>query len=47
MLVMIVQAAIPIREIDDRISAMMVLIGVFLWILTFHFGSVLRIINLE
>ena len=47
MLVMIVQAAIPIKEIDERINALMFLIGAFLWIITFHFGSVLRIINLE
>lgn len=47
MLLMIVQAAIPIKETDERISALMFLIVVFLWILTFHFGSVLRIMNLE
>lgn len=30
MLAMIVQAAIPIREIEERISALMFLVGVFL-----------------
>jgi hypothetical protein len=47
MLVMIVQAAIPVREIDDRISAQIVLVDLFLWSFKFHFGSVLKIINLE
>jgi hypothetical protein len=47
MLAMIVQAAIPIKEIDDSIRALILLIEVFLWSFIFHFGSVLRIINLE
>jgi len=28
---MIVQAAVPVKEIDDRISALMFLVGLFLW----------------
>ena len=47
MLVMIVQAAIPVKETDDRISAQMFLVDLFLWNFKFHFGSLLRIINLE
>jgi hypothetical protein len=47
MLIMIVQAAIPVREIDDRISTQMFLVDLFLWNFKFHFGSVLKIINLE
>ena len=31
MLVMIVQAAIPVREIYDKINALMLLVGLFLW----------------
>jgi len=42
---MIVQAAIPVGEIDDKISALMLLVGLLLW--KFHFGSVFKIINLE
>jgi len=44
---MIVQAAIPIREIDDRVSAQMFLIALFLFDFRFHLGSVFRIMNLE
>ena len=40
MLVMIVLAAIHVREIDDKISALMLLIGLFLSNFKFHFGSV-------
>jgi len=47
MLVMIVQAAILVRETDDKISALMHLVGLFLWNFKFHFGSVFKIINLE
>ena len=47
MLVIIVQAAIPVREIDDRISAQMFLVDLFLFDFRFHLGSVFRIINLE
>ena len=46
MLVMILQAAIPIKEIDDRIIALMFLVDLFLWSFKFHFGSVFKIINL-
>jgi hypothetical protein len=44
---MIVQAAIPVREIDDKISAQVLLVDLFLWNFKFHFGSVFKIINLE
>jgi hypothetical protein len=44
---MIVQAIIPVREIDDRVSAAMFLVELFLWNFRFHFGSVFKIINLE
>jgi len=44
---MIVQAVIPVREIEDRISALMFLVGLFLWSFKFHFGSVFKIIKLE
>ena len=47
MLVMIVQAAIPVKEIDDRISALMFLVGLFLWNFKFHFGSAFKIIKPE
>ena len=47
MLVMTVQAAIPVREIDDRISALTLLVDLFLWSFKFHFGSVFKIIKLE
>jgi hypothetical protein len=47
MLVMIVQAVSPIRETEDRISAQEFLIDLFLWDFKFHFGSALKIINLE
>jgi len=47
MLVMIVQAAIPVKETDNRISALMFLVDLFLWNFKFHFGSVFRITNIE
>ena len=47
MLVMIVHAAIPIRETDDRNSAQIFLVFLFLWDFIFHFGSVFKMINLE
>jgi len=47
MLVMIVQAAIPVKETDDRIIALMFLVDLFLWSCKFHFGSVFKIIKLE
>jgi len=47
MLVKIVQAVNPLREIEDRITAQVFLIDLFLWDFKFHFGSVLKIINLE
>ena len=47
MLAMIVQAAIPVKEIDDKISALMFLVGLFLWNFKFHFGSVFKIMKLE
>ena len=47
MLVMIVQAAIPVRENDNRINALMLLVDLFLWNFKFNFGSVLKIIKLE
>jgi hypothetical protein len=47
MLVINVQAAIPIKEIDDKINALILLAVLFLWVLKFHFGSVFRIKNLE
>jgi len=47
MLVMIVQTAIPVKEIVYRISALTFLNGLFLWNFKFHFGSVFRIIKRE
>lgn len=47
MLVMIVQVIIPIREIDERIIALIFLGVLFLCNFKFHFGSVLRIMKLE
>ena len=46
MLVMIVRAAIPVKEIDERFIALMFLIDLFLWSLKFQFGSVFKIIKL-
>jgi hypothetical protein len=34
---MIVQIIIPVREIDDNISAVILFIGLFLWNFKFHF----------
>jgi hypothetical protein len=42
-----VQIAIPLREIDDRIMALMFLVVLFFCDFKFHFGSVFRIRNLE
>jgi hypothetical protein len=47
MLAMIVQAAIPVKETDDRISALIFLVAMFLWNFKFHFGSVFKIMKLE
>jgi hypothetical protein len=47
MLVMIVHGAMPIREIDDQISALMFLVVLFMWIFMFNFVSLVKIINLE
>jgi hypothetical protein len=47
MLVMIVQAVSPMREIEGRISAQEFLIDLFLLDFKFHFGSAFKIINLE
>jgi hypothetical protein len=44
---MTVPAAIRVRETDDKISAIMLLVVLFLWNFMFHFGSVFKIINLE
>jgi hypothetical protein len=40
MLAMMVHAAIPVIEIDDRSSALMFLVFLFLGAFRFHFGSV-------
>jgi len=47
MLVMMVQITIPVREIDDRATAVIFFIVSGLWDLKFHFGSTFKIINLE
>jgi len=47
MLVMVVQATNRVKEIDDRISVLMFLVGLFLWNFKFHFGSIFKIIKLE
>lgn len=47
MLMMAVQATIPVREIDDRTTAAMFFVVSALWDLKFHFGSVFKIRNLE
>jgi len=47
MLVIIVQAINPVREIEGNISAQVFLIDLFLWDFKFHFGSALEIMNLE
>lgn len=44
---MIVQIAIPLREIDDKIIALMFLVVLFFCDCKFHLGSVFRIRNLE
>jgi len=45
--VIIVQTVIPVRETDDKISAVMLLVVSFLSDFRFHFISVFKIINLE
>ena len=47
MWVIIVQAAIPVKETDARISVLIFLVGLFLWNFKFHFGSTLKIMKLE
>ena len=47
MLIAIVQMARPIKEIDDKINALMFTVALFLFALRFHFGSAFRIRNLE
>jgi len=47
MLVMIVHVAIPVTETDDRTSALMLFVDLFLWNFIFHFGYVFKIIKLE
>ena len=47
MLEIIVQAAIPIKEIDDTIIALTFLVVLFLGSFRFHLGSVLKITKLE
>lgn len=47
MLVRIVHITIPVKEVDDRIIAVMVFVVSFLWDFRFHFGSVFKIMNLE
>jgi hypothetical protein len=44
---MIVHSAAPVSEIDDRTMALMFLAFLFLCDWLFHFGSVVRIMNLE
>ena len=44
---MTVQITIPVREIDDKITAVMFFVVSVLWDFKFHFGSVFKIINLE
>jgi len=46
MLAMIVQAAIPVREIDDKINALIFYVRLFLWNFKFHLGLAFNIINL-
>ena len=41
------QAVITVREIDDRISALIFLACLFLWNFKFHFGTVFKIMKLE
>jgi hypothetical protein len=44
---MIVQITIPVKEIDDKTTAVVFFVVSFLWNFKFHFGSVFKIINLE
>ena len=41
------QTPIPIREIDDKIIALMLLVVLFFGSFKFHFGSVFKITKLE
>ena len=43
----IVQAAVSVTKIDDRINALKFLVDLFLWNFKLHFGSVFKIIKLE
>jgi hypothetical protein len=47
MLVIIMQAAIPVRKTNYKISALIFLVVLFLCDFKFHFGSVFKIINLD
>jgi len=47
MVVMTLQAAIPGTEIHDIINARMLWVRLYSWYYKFHFGSGLKIINLE
>ena len=40
-------AAIPVKEIDDRIIALIFVVDLFLWSFKFHFGSVFKIMKIE
>jgi cellobiose-specific phosphotransferase system component IIC len=44
---MTVHITIPVKEIDDKITAVMFFVVSFLWDFGFHFGSVFKIINVE
>jgi hypothetical protein len=44
---MIVHSIAPVSETDDRTIALMFLVVLFLCDWLFHFGSVVRIMNLE
>jgi hypothetical protein len=44
---MTVHSIIPVREIDDRIMALVFLVVLILWDWIFHFGSAFKIINLK
>jgi len=47
MLVITVQATMPVKETDDRTTAAMFFVASGFWDLKFHFGSVFKIMNLE
>ena len=44
---MIVQTAIRVKEIDNRIIALIFLVDLFLRSFKFHFGPVFKIIKLQ